>query len=90
MSSLQRKLARKQKKESKKLEKKIASQIAQFGQLPNKCLTCEKNFDKKNKEQAMTWRVVVHEESVRLYCDDCWDNACNVLEDYMEKKNGNL
>ena len=85
--SLERKLRRKQAKKGKKrAEKELATKVALFGHLPNKCLTCEAPFDKLNREQVMSWNVVVRqqEEKVHLYCPDCWDNAQEIVKDYME------
>ena len=91
--SLERKLRRKQAKKGKKrAEKELATKVALFGHLPNKCLTCEAPFDKLNREQVMSWNVVVRqqEEKVRLYCPDCWDNAQQIVKDYMEDKDAVL
>ena len=68
--SLERKIRRKKtNKEKKKAEKALASKVALFGNLPKKCLTCEAPFDKLNREQVMSWNVVVRqqEEKVHLY-----------------------
>ncbi len=58
-----------------------------FDKIPNFCLTCEKPFDKMNKEDVNSFRVVVRESEgrVNLYCDSCWDKAVNILEEYSEK-----
>jgi predicted RNA-binding Zn-ribbon protein involved in translation (DUF1610 family) len=91
--SLERKLHReKAKKAKKQAEKEMAVKIALFDKLPDECLTCEEPFDKKNKEMAITWNVVVREEekTVRLYCPTCWKKAIKILEDFKEhlkKKN---
>ena len=85
--SLERKLRRKQAKKGKKdAERALATKVALFGNLPNKCLTCEAPFDKLNREQVMSWNVVVRqqEEKVHLYCPDCWDNAQEIVKQYME------
>ena len=85
--NLERKLRRKQAKKGKKTaEKELATKVALFGHLPNKCLTCETPFDKLNREQVMSWNVVVRqqEEKVHLYCPDCWDNAQEIAKQYME------
>ena len=87
--SLERKLRRKQAKKGKKrAEKELATKVALFGNLPNKCLTCEAPFDKLNREQVMSWNVVVRqeEEKVNLYCPDFWDNAHQLVKKYMEDK----
>ena len=40
----------------------------------------EKPFDKKDREMAMTWTVVVRDDDdVRLYCPDCWTKATNIV-----------
>jgi len=44
-----------------------------FGLLPDNCSICNADFDKSNREMAMTWRVVTNEEKKRvtLICPDC-------------------
>ena len=91
--SLERKLRRKQaKKGKKKAEKELATKVALFGHLPNKCLTCDKPFDKLDREQVMSWNVVVRqeEEKVNLYCPECWNNAQKLVKKYTEEKNAVL
>ena len=85
--SLERKLRRKKAHQAKKnAEQEIATKVALFGQLSDKCLTCEKRFDKMNKEQVRTWSVVVREEEevVRLYCPGCWDKAIEIVQNFKE------
>ena len=85
--SLERKLRRKKAHQAQKsAEKEITTKVALFGKLGDKCLTCEKRFDKMNKEQAMTWSVVVRdeEETVRLYCPACWDKAVEIVQNFKE------
>jgi len=64
----------------------VEEQVALFGKLPDQCLTCEKPYNKKDKEMAMTWSVVIHkeEELVRLYCPDCWQKAKKITEDFAK------
>ena len=83
MGSLQRKLERKQQKKDKKAEKEMAKKIMMFDKLDDQCAACEKPFDKKSKEHASTWNVVVREkeEVVRLYCPECWDKANKLIEE---------
>ena len=91
--SLERKLRRKLAKKGKKTaEKELAAKVALFGYLPNKCLTCETPFDKLDREQVMSWNVVVRqkEEKVNLYCPECWDNAQKTIKKYMEDKDAVL
>jgi hypothetical protein len=76
-----------EKKVGKEDSQKLADKIFQFDKLPDECLACLKPFDKKSKEMAMTWNVVLRDENtVRLYCPDCWDMACKVAEEYKKEK----
>ena len=73
----------------------VEEQVALFNKLPDQCLTCQKPYDKTSKEMAMSWSVVVHkeEEVVRLYCDECWDKAKKITEDFakhLKDKYGDL
>ena len=54
-----------------------------FGMLEDECLSCQKPFDKKNKQMVTTWSVVVREKEnkVNLYCPDCWAVAINILKE---------
>jgi predicted RNA-binding Zn-ribbon protein involved in translation (DUF1610 family) len=94
--SLERKLRRSQaKKEKKKADQALAEKVALFGHLPDKCLTCQKDFDKTDREQVMSWNVVVRqeEEKVNLYCPSCWERAMEIiagLEERLEKKKEDL
>jgi hypothetical protein len=87
MSSLERKLKRKQDKKAKELEDKLAKKLNMFDSLPNNCLVCEEDYDRKNKEQAASWRVVVRPDTVRLYCPACWGKATELIEKYIGEKN---
>tara|TARA_R110000765_G_scaffold331864_1_gene422689 strand:- start:307 stop:597 length:291 start_codon:yes stop_codon:yes gene_type:complete len=85
--SFGRKLRRaKANKSKKEAEKALAEKVALFGHLPDKCLTCEKPFNKLDKEQVMAWNVVVKQEKevVRLYCPECWNTAINLIKETKE------
>ncbi len=80
---------RKQRRAAAKMERKngnpdLADKMGIYTKLPEFCLMCEKEFDKRNKEMLATWNVVVREQqkTVRLYCPDCWDAAQRVVEKY--------
>ena len=62
------------------------TKIGLFNKLPNQCLTCQKPFDKKNKEMVMSWTVIVKEdkEEVRLYCPTCWEMAQSMVKNFAE------
>jgi hypothetical protein len=72
MSSTQRKIKRnKNQQENKKLNKIIARKVKQFNNIPDQCLACKAPFDKRSKEHASTWKVVVSDSGVNLTCPDC-------------------
>jgi hypothetical protein len=76
-----------EKKVGKDNSQKLADKIFQFDKLPDECLACLKPFDKKSKEMATTWNVVVRDENtVRLYCPECWTTAQKILEDYKKER----
>ena len=90
MSSLSRKIARnKEKKEKKESKKALSQKLNMFDRIPTNCLTCEGEFDKTNKEQVMSWNVVIRQDEgkVRLYCPECWEKAQKLVEEYYENKN---
>ena len=77
-----------EKKMNKEAAENIADKISQFQNLPNECLACLSPFDKKSKEMAKTWNVVVKDaDTVRLYCPACWKMARNVAFEYFKEKN---
>jgi hypothetical protein len=78
MSSLSKKIKRQQQKDAKK---DLQEKVGLFNKLQDHCLVCQKDFDKKNKEMVMTWSVVVKEETVRLYCPECWDRANQLIKE---------
>ena len=76
-----------EKKVGKDKSQKLAEKIFQFEKLPNECLACLKPFDKKNKEAARTWNVIVRDkDTIRLYCPDCWSMARKIAEEYKKEK----
>ena len=93
MNREQRRSAAKQAKSQGNEE--MESKINLFGKLPDECLTCQKEFDKKDKEMVMSWSVVVRseEQKVNLYCPECWSSALKTINDFKkyteEKKTNN-
>jgi len=88
MSSWTRKARRKNTVKNKKLaEQDMAQKVKLMGDLPDICLACETQFDKKNKEQVTTWRVVVRENEgkVNLYCPPCWQKAIDIVEGFKKR-----
>ena len=64
----------------------LEQMLGLFDLLPEDCMVCMAPFDKKNKEQVMTWNVVVkeQEEIVRLYCPECWDKANKIIKEIKD------
>jgi bacterioferritin-associated ferredoxin len=81
MGSLKRKYAR---KEAKRAKKEMKQQLTMFDKIGTECAACQEPFDRKSKEHAMTWNVVVREkeEIVRLYCPECWAKANKIIEEF--------
>ena len=79
MSSVARKI--------KKQNQLIQEKVMLFDALPNKCNGCQEPYDKKNKEQATTWSVMVFNESksVRLFCPTCYRNVQAWAEDFVKE-----
>lgn len=78
--SAKRKLKRAKQKQAKK---DVQVALGLFDKIPEQCLTCHEPYDRMNREQVMSWRVVVREEEekVNLYCPDCWDKATNLIKE---------
>ena len=67
----------------------MAKKLMMFDMLEDECAACLAPFDKKSKEHAMTWSVVVREQEkvVRLYCPECWNKAQEIIKQ-VENENG--
>ena len=79
---------RKQRRAAKKNDAQadVSEKLTMFDKLPNECLACLAPFDKKNKEMALTWNVVVRDENtVRLYCPDCWNMARSAVDKFKKE-----
>ena len=59
----------------------LAEKVSLFGKLPDKCMTCDKAFDKKDRDMVSSWSVVVRQEVVRLFCPQCIQKAKGAIED---------
>ena len=75
------------KNKRKEAEKEMAKKVNMFDRLPDKCMTCEKDFDKNDREMVSSWYVVVREEEnrVNLYCPPCWSKALEIINDFKER-----
>ena len=88
MSSITRKIKRKGlAKKRRQSQKDMSEKMGLFDKIPESCATCDKAFDKKNRDMVMSWNVVVRkeEEVVRLYCPACWDEAKRIIKEFSEK-----
>ena len=89
---MNRQQRRAQERQRKKMKKKpeVEQKMMMFDQLPDHCLSCLKDFDKKDKAQVMSWSVVVREKEniVRLYCPACWQKAIDVVEALKNEDSG--
>ena len=59
---------------------RLANQVALFSKLPDACSSCAKEFDKKDVEMIKTWKVVVRQDKVRLFCPDCISKAMEAID----------
>jgi hypothetical protein len=87
MGSIKRKMSRtKAKREKKEFEKVMKQQLMMFDKMGTECSACSDPYDKKSKEHATTWKVVVREkeEIVRLYCPDCWGRANKIIKEFND------
>jgi len=84
MNRKQRRVRDKQIKKSKEKKTDLEQKMGLFDLMPEDCFLCHKDFDKKNKEMVQSWNVVVREkeQSVKIYCPECWNNAIEILKQY--------
>tara|TARA_R100000808_G_C2155279_1_gene167328 strand:+ start:9368 stop:9640 length:273 start_codon:yes stop_codon:yes gene_type:complete len=77
----------KNKKKHKDIQKDLKQKMGLFDQLPTECLACQEPFDRSDREQVMSWNVVVKREPdlVRLYCPVCWTKAQEVVRDFEKR-----
>ena len=76
----------KRKKEIKETQKQLAARTSMLLNIPEKCCVCETQFNKKSREMATTWHVVVFEEKkkVHLTCPTCWHAVEKMTEEINE------
>jgi len=91
MSKLGRKIRRQAAKRNKKMaEKEVAEKVALFDKIPEVCLICNREFNKKDKEMVTSWYVIVRKEEakVNLYCPPCWDSAMATVHELQNQIKG--
>tara|TARA_R110000824_G_scaffold191547_2_gene373297 strand:- start:2031 stop:2297 length:267 start_codon:yes stop_codon:yes gene_type:complete len=88
MSGAKRKIQRAKKKRA---QKELQEKMNMFDKLGDACMTCDKPFDKKDREQVQSWNVVVRkkENKVNLYCPECWTKAKDIIEEFTRRQNDN-
>ena len=76
------------KKALKAKQKDLEEKVFLFDKLPDQCLSCEKPFDKKDKEMVAEWTVVVRKEQnrVNLWCPECWQKAHELFIDFAKDR----
>jgi len=87
-TSFTRKLKRNKLKKAKKEAKQdMAMKMSLFGHLGDECLVCTRPFNKQDREEVMSWSVVVKEKEnqVNLYCPDCWNKARGIVDDFKKR-----
>ena len=86
MNRAERRARQRALKKAGKKDTDMGKKLGLFEKIPEKCLTCDKEFDKKNKEMVMSWNVIVREKQgiVRLYCPECWDKATQFAKEVRE------
>jgi hypothetical protein len=60
----------------------LAQKVFLFDKLPESCSACEKEFDKRDHEMVLSWKVVVRQETVRIFCPDCTKKTKEILDEY--------
>jgi hypothetical protein len=66
-------------------EVKLSDKIFLFNQLPDKCSACESPFDKEDRQMVFAWKVVVRDDTVRLFCPVCVKKAQDYMEDTLNE-----
>jgi len=81
VTSFTKKIRRQREKDA---QQELKEKVGLFNKLSDQCLVCQKDFDKQNKKMVMTWSVVVKEDTVRLYCPECWDKANKLIKEIKD------
>jgi hypothetical protein len=70
-----------EKKVGKKGMEELTQKAFEFSNIPEKCAACQDPFNKKDKAMVQSWRVVVRQEMVRIFCPDCLDKVKEILDE---------
>ena len=70
-----------EKKVGKKGMDELTQKMFEFSNIPEKCAACQDPFNKKDKAMVQSWRVVVRQEVVRIFCPECLDKVREILDE---------
>ena len=65
-------------------EAKLSDKIFLFNKLPDQCMTCKNPFDKQDRKMLFSWKVVIRDETVRLFCPSCLESAQTYIEENID------
>ena len=73
MSSISRKAKRQKEKKAKKEAKRKNRDVNDaISKMPKKCSSCERDFDRADKQMIQSWMIAVYEDGTSvLTCDLC-------------------
>ena len=71
-----------EKKMGKPAADNLAEKIFQFNRLPESCSACQEEFDKKDREMLQSWKIVIRQESIRLFCPKCIKKTQEILDEH--------
>jgi hypothetical protein len=60
----------------------LTEKIFQFNRLPESCSACQKEFDKKDRKMLQSWKIVIRQESIRLFCPKCIKKTQEALDEH--------
>ena len=80
MNRKQRRVAERKRKKGDP-QQLMADQAHLFGKLPTECSACKNSFDKRNRDMVFSWKVVVKEETVRIFCPDCLNKTKEIIDE---------
>ena len=69
---------KKEKANAQEAQSKLKKQLNMFDKMPSVCSSCEKSFPKTQAAHS-TWRVVVKNKKVWLFCPECQRKAKEML-----------
>ncbi len=89
MNRKQRRKFQSELRKNKNIDSDVEEKINLLSKLGDECLTCQSPFDRTNIKMLSEWMVVVREDqnSVNLYCTDCWENAKNIISEIKAADN---